>query len=161
MKRSIIWTTAGIAAIGFGVPAFAARNATRPAAPVPVLAPVVTAASIPTPSASVSVPTPSVSVTAATVTTPSTPVSLPVVSLSVPDVSVSTSNSVEDISGPCDEAEHANDPRCTGQSTADDSSGRRQGGGDGNGRHGGGGDDSGHHGGGGDDSGHHGGGSDG
>ena len=24
----------------------------------------------------------------------------------------------EDISGPCDEAEHANDPRCTGQSTA-------------------------------------------
>ncbi len=25
-----------------------------------------------------------------------------------------TSNSVDDISGPCDEAEHANDPRCTG-----------------------------------------------
>src|SRR5215210_148202 len=24
----------------------------------------------------------------------------------------------EDVSGPCDEAEHANDPRCTGQSTA-------------------------------------------
>jgi hypothetical protein len=26
----------------------------------------------------------------------------------------------EDISGPCDEAEHANDPRCTGTSTAAD-----------------------------------------
>src|SRR3954466_14207932 len=24
----------------------------------------------------------------------------------------------EDVSGPCDEPEHANDPRCTGQSTA-------------------------------------------
>ena len=26
----------------------------------------------------------------------------------------------EDISGPCDEAEHANDPRCTGSVTTDD-----------------------------------------
>ena len=59
----------------------------------------------------------------------------------------STSNSVEDISGPCDEAEHANDPRCTGGAAApaasvDDNSGQ-----------GGGADDSGHHSGG-DDSGH-------
>ena len=32
----------------------------------------------------------------------------------------------EDISGPCDEAEHANDPRCTGQATppADDNPGQ-------------------------------------
>jgi hypothetical protein len=68
----------------------------------------------------------------------------------------------EDVSGPCDEAEHANDPRCTGAATtpaagdddvADDNSGRgssnsgpseRSG-------HGGGGDDSGHSGHGGDD----------
>ena len=30
----------------------------------------------------------------------------------------------EDISGPCDEAEHANDPRCTGAPQADDDDGR-------------------------------------
>jgi hypothetical protein len=29
----------------------------------------------------------------------------------------------DDISGPCDEAEHANDPRCTGSQPADDNSG--------------------------------------
>jgi hypothetical protein len=29
----------------------------------------------------------------------------------------------EDISGPCDEAEHANDPRCTGGITTDDGGG--------------------------------------
>jgi hypothetical protein len=41
-------------------------------------------------------------------------------------------NGVEDVSGPCDEAEHANDPRCTGGTTAarDDSSGRGRGGDD-------------------------------
>ena len=50
-----------------------------------------------------------------------------------------TTNSVEDVSGNCDEAEHANDPSCTGAAAADDNSGR---GGD---------DDSGH---GSDDSGH-------
>jgi hypothetical protein len=49
----------------------------------------------------------------------------------------STSNSVEDITGPCDEAEHANDPRCTGAAAAPVTSV----------------DDSGHHTGG-DDSGH-------
>ena len=35
----------------------------------------------------------------------------------------------EDVSGPCDEAEHANDPRCTGQPTApqgDDGAARRR-----------------------------------
>jgi hypothetical protein len=37
----------------------------------------------------------------------------------------------DDISGPCDEAEHANDPQCTGTSPT----------GDGNSGHGGGGDD--------------------
>ena len=31
-----------------------------------------------------------------------------------------TTGEDEDISGPCDEAEHANDPRCTGAATVDD-----------------------------------------
>jgi hypothetical protein len=33
----------------------------------------------------------------------------------------------EDISGPCDEAEHANDPRCTGAATSTDDRGRDDG----------------------------------
>lgn len=32
-------------------------------------------------------------------------------------------NEAEDVSGPCDEAEHANDPRCTGGATTDDNGG--------------------------------------
>ena len=55
---------------------------------------------------------------------------------------------MEDISGPCDEAEHANDPRCTGAGLADDRGGDddRHGGdnsgpGSANSGHGGGGDD--------------------
>jgi len=53
----------------------------------------------------------------------------------------------EDISGPCDEAEHANDPRCTGGATAgddhadddngEDRSGSNRGSDDGNDDHGG------------------------
>lgn len=66
----------------------------------------------------------------------------------VPDNTVATSVP-GDISGPCDEAEHANDPRCTGAASGDDQSGRD--GSDDNS-----GDDSGHHSGG-DDSGHGGG----
>jgi hypothetical protein len=39
-----------------------------------------------------------------------------------------TENEVEDISGPCDEPEHANDPRCNGGVAADDdNSGRGRG----------------------------------
>jgi hypothetical protein len=34
-----------------------------------------------------------------------------------------TGTTGEDISGPCDEAEHANDPRCTGGATTDDDDG--------------------------------------
>jgi uncharacterized membrane protein YgcG len=65
-----------------------------------------------------------------------------------------TVNSVPgDISGPCDEAEHANDPRCTGAAPSDDSSGHNSGDDD-SGHHSGGDDDSGHHGGGDDSSGH-------
>jgi len=68
----------------------------------------------------------------------------------VPDNTVGTvpSNSVPgDISGPCDEAEHANDPRCTGTALSGDDSGR-----DDDSGHGGDDDSSGH--GGDDDSGH-------
>ena len=60
----------------------------------------------------------------------------------------------EDISGPCDEAEHANDPRCTGAGTADDDGDDNSGHGPG---HDGGDDNSGHgsgHDGGDDNSGH-------
>ena len=61
-----------------------------------------------------------------------------------------TSNSVEDVSGPCDEAEHANDPTCTAASatvnSVDDNSAQ--------GVNSGAVDDSGHHNGGADDSGH-------
>jgi hypothetical protein len=68
-----------------------------------------------------------------------------------------TVNSVPgDISGPCDEAEHANDPRCTGAAPSDDGSGRHSGDDDGSG-HDSGDDDSGHHGGGDDDNSGHGG----
>jgi hypothetical protein len=73
----------------------------------------------------------------------------------VPDNTVA--NSLPgDISGPCDEAEHANDPRCTGSAPSDDGSGRHSGGDDDSGRQGGD-DDSGHSGGDDDSSGHGGG----
>jgi hypothetical protein len=51
------------------------------------------------------------------------PVSNP--SSDVASVSVLSSSVPDDISGPCDEAEHADDPRCTGVGVAvdDDSSG--------------------------------------
>jgi hypothetical protein len=124
----------------------------------------------------VAVPAPAAAVTPATaatiqVTVPSSTKPATVPSNTVPDNTVpagtapantvpdnttvgtapsNTVNSVPgDISGPCDEAEHANDPRCTGAVQSDDNSG-----------HDGGDDDSGHHSGGDDDSGHHGGGDD-
>ena len=84
MKKSLIWITAGIAAVGFGVPAFAAHGDS--------------------PSDITPAPT-QVSGARATPVTVSDD--------SVPDDSV-PDNSVPDISGPFDEAEHANDPRCTG-----------------------------------------------
>jgi hypothetical protein len=57
-----------------------------------------------------------------------------------------TTETGEDISGPCDEAEHANDPRCTGATPTDDDGGHRGRGGDDDGD-----DDHGGRGGGGDD----------
>jgi hypothetical protein len=41
----------------------------------------------------------------------------------VPSISGPSTSVAGDISGPCDEAEHANDPRCTGVGVVDDNSG--------------------------------------
>ncbi len=103
MKKSIVWTAAAVAAVGFGVPAFAAMSGPsqiRQIAPTPV----------------VSVDAPDNTV--ADDSSSSVSVSLP------DDTSSSIVSSVEDVSGNCDEAEHANDPECTGGATAgDDNSG--------------------------------------
>ena len=98
MKKSLIWTTAAIAAIGFGVPAFAAMSS-----------PVHTPQIAPTPVVKVASPDDTTSSTSPdnSVSVPSTPQS------SLPDDNT-TANSVEDISGNCDEAEHANDAACAG-----------------------------------------------
>jgi hypothetical protein len=110
MKKSIIWITAGIAAIGFGVPAFAAHG-DSPSDITP------TRDTVTTNSVDDSVTTNSVD---DSVTTNSVDDSVTTNSV---DDSVTT-NSVEDISGPCDEAEHATDPRCSGAaSSTDDNSG--------------------------------------
>jgi hypothetical protein len=90
MKKSLIWTTAGIAAVGFGVPAFAARGDSHVPATVP--------------SVSVAATTPATAATTVTIADDK----------GVDATSVSTANSVEDVRGNCDEAEHANDAACTG-----------------------------------------------
>jgi hypothetical protein len=144
MKKSLIYITAGIAAVGFAVPAFAAHGDT-PEHIVPTQVTVATAAkTVPT------AVTTANSVDSTTVTTSAaTPVSVEDISgrcdeaehatdpsctgvtvtstdddatvNSVDDDATensvdddATENNVEDVSGPCDEAEHANDPRCTG-----------------------------------------------
>ena len=43
--------------------------------------------------------------------------------VTTPEPTITTEDTVEDISGPCDEAEHANDARCTGAGLADDRGG--------------------------------------
>ena len=108
MKKSVIWTTAGIAAVGFGVPAYAAVSSPHEVEQI-------------APTAVVTVPTTEDSATVTSldeskVTVVSTPASLPTISLTVN----STSNSVEDVSGNCDEAEHANDAACAGTATSVD-----------------------------------------
>ena len=98
MKKSIVWTAAAVAAVGFGVPAFAAISSPshiRQIAPTPV----------------VSVSNPS------TVRLRTTSTTVPLVGLQA-DTSRSTPNSVEDVSGNCDEAEHANDAACAGANVA-------------------------------------------
>ena len=108
MKKSLIWTTAGIAAVGFGVPAYAAISSpheVKQIAPTPVV-------TVPTTDDSATV----TSLDDSKVTVVSTPATLPTISLTVN----STSNSVEDVSGNCDEAEHANDAACAGTATSVD-----------------------------------------
>ena len=118
MKRSIIWTTAGIAAIGFAVPAFAANgNSTNPTVPASVT---VTNNTVKNSGADSARDIIEASTVAAAAVTP-TPVDDNATRNSVDDDA--TTNSVEDISGNCDEAEHANDPSCTGAAAADDNSG--------------------------------------
>ncbi len=146
MNKTLIWITAAVAGVGFGIPAYAAMSSQHSG---PETTPSPTVVSLPE----------VVRGDDAVTTVPSTPsiASVPVVNLPVvttansvedssgscaeaghanddrctgiddPDVTTNTTaNTVEDVSGPCDEAEHANDPRCTGAVTgaaSDDNSG--------------------------------------
>ncbi len=144
MKRSLIWTTAGAAVIGFGVPAYAAVQTSNPQPSNNTVQTNVEDISGPCDEVEHANDPRCASVTVATQgttpdtqgTQPSTSVDDSVTDNSVTDNSVTdnsvddsvtdntTDNSVDDISGPCDEAEHANDPRCTGAAAdSDDNSG--------------------------------------
>ena len=117
MKKSLIWITAGIATVGFAVPAFAARgDSPEHIAPAPVT--VATAAPTMATSNTVSAAVATVASTddnAAHNATDDNGIDN-TTSNSVDDNGLddATTNSVEDISGPCDEAEHASDPACVG-----------------------------------------------
>ena len=156
MKRSIIWTTAGIAAIGFGVPAFAAANGStnQPTTPASVNVTMATTATPNTVKSSGADSARDIAEAAAVTTASVTPASVTPASVTPTSVDDATDNSVdddattnsvedatdnsvdneaddddatEDVSGNCDEAEHANDPACTGtaatSNTVDDNSG--------------------------------------
>jgi hypothetical protein len=150
MKKSLIWITAGVAGIGFGIPAFAAMSPQndRPVTTTPTVVSAPehpagddSATSLPSTRAVISIPTVTAATLAPLVTTAN----------SIEDVSGScsepgdatddrctgvdssddtvnaTENSVDDLSGPCDEAEHANDLSCSASSavtSTDDQSGR-------------------------------------
>jgi hypothetical protein len=171
MKRHLIWIIAGAAAIGVAVPAFAAVQPSTPddngipgevrgncdeaehAGDPECLTVVVAAPSAVTPSTSSVTPGTAPSNTAPSNTVPDNTTGNTAPGNTVPDNTTAGTvpgNSVPgDISGPCDEAEHANDPRCTGAATSDDGSGRHSGDDDGSGHSdddnsGRGGDDSGH-----------------
>lgn len=149
MKRHLIWIIAGTAAVGLAAPAFAALQPGSTDDRVPGdfrgRCDEVEHADTPECRGVVGEPATSIpSVTVATTTTPDTsaPGGAPVTSTvsstvdtapttslpdagpdsSAPDSTVPTS-SPDDVSGPCDEAEHADDPRCTGATpgTVDDS----------------------------------------
>jgi hypothetical protein len=91
-------------------------------------------------SPTVSIPDDTGSVGENTVSVPDDTVSVGEQTLSVPDDTFTTETG-EDISGPCDEAEHADDPRCTGavgtvtDRRGDDDRRRRRGPGRGDERH--------------------------
>ena len=89
VKRSIIWTTAGIAAVGFGVPAYAAITTPHEMLQI-APTPVETVAPATDDNATVT------SLDDSTVTLASTPASLPTISLSIPSSDDPTSNSVDD-----------------------------------------------------------------
>ena len=157
MNKSLIWITAGIAGIGFGIPAFAAMSPQNDH-PVTTTPTVVStpehpagddsATSLPSTPAVISIPVVTAAANAPLVTTAN---SIEDVSGSCSepgeatddrctgvdasdDTNDATVNSVEDISGPCDEAEHANDPSCSGSgavTSTDDQSGREGSGRDG------------------------------
>ncbi len=149
MKKSLIWTTAGIAAVGFGVPAFAAQgDAPRPVAPAQVVTmptPATAAAAVMVPAAVASTPTSVEDTLDATETSESTEVEADDATENSADDA--TENSTEDVSGNCDEAEHASDPSCTtagasntdnGNNDANSGRGGNDGSDDGSGHHGGG-----------------------
>jgi len=151
MNRRLIWIIAGVSVLGLGVPAFAAArggDGTPEDDGVPgdvrgncdeaehANDPECLAADPSTTTIVVTVPATLPASTAPETTAPDTSVpdtstpdsSVPDSSVpdnSVPDASVPDSstpvNTVEDISGPCDEAEHADDPRCTGAPRVDNS----------------------------------------
>jgi hypothetical protein len=149
MKKSLIWITAGIATVGFAVPAFAARgDSPEHIAPAPV-----TVATAPTMARSNTVNS-----TVATVASADDNIAHDATddngignatSNSVDDNGVddATKNSVEDLSGPCDEAEHATDPTCTGVTSPSTDGTAAHDATDDNSAHSGGSDDSGHKGG--------------
>ena len=163
MKRPLTWLVVGVAALGIGVPAYAAvqSNVIRPTpddngVPGELRGNCDEAEHASDPEcAGVAAPTTGATTPTTATTVATTAATNPVISVSVPDVSTpdvtsatapSVSSDVtgvttdvsapgvstgEDISGPCDEAEHANDPRCTGATaTVDDHSGSGRGGDD-------------------------------
>ncbi len=149
MKKSLIWTTAGIAAVGFGVPAFAAQgDAPRPVAPAQVVTmptPATAAAAVMVPATVASTPTSVEDTLDATENSESTEVEADDATENSADDA--TENSTEDVSGNCDEAEHASDPSCTtagasntdnGNNDANSGRGGNDGSDDGSGHHGGG-----------------------
>lgn len=149
MKRHLIWIIAGTAAIGLAVPALASvgPNPTRGAdsnqgevrgncdeaehagdlecltvhlaAPTaPTVTPVTTA---PTVTVQVTIPNASAPTSTTSATVPSNTTGTVPDNSSVGTAPSNTVNSVPgDISGPCDEAEHVNDPRCTEAVPSDD-----------------------------------------
>ncbi|MEY2523612.1 MAG: hypothetical protein QOJ66_2177 [Ilumatobacteraceae bacterium] len=103
MKKSLIWITAGVAGIGFGIPAFAEMSSQNDR-PVTTTTPTV-----------VSTPEPRAGDDSVT-SLPSTPavISIPVVTAATIAPLVTTANSIEDTSGSCSEPGDAADDRCTG-----------------------------------------------
>lgn len=143
MKKSVIWIAAGVAGIGLGIPAHAAMS---PQHDAPRSKTQTTVATIPdvagddTATTVVSTRPPVVSATTPNTVEDSTHDSVDdsthnsIDDSADDNIVVTTANTVEDVSGPCDEIEHANDPRCSSGPSApsapsvDDNSGRDGGG---------------------------------